>query len=59
MKYDGIRASYIEGTIPEDQRNLMVDGLLVRFLDDIDDEPDAAAGAEGVRPKSKDERDRS
>jgi hypothetical protein len=51
VKYDGIRASYIEGTIPESQRDLMIDGLLVRFLDEIDDEPDAPVGAGGVKPK--------
>lgn len=58
VKYDRIRADYIEGAIPEDQRDLMVDGLLVRFLDDIDSEPDAPAGAEGVKKKSDDERRR-
>ena len=54
VKYDRIRADYIEGAIPEDQRDLMVDGLLVRFLDDIDSEPDAPAGAEGVKKKNDD-----
>ena len=53
VKYDRIRADFIEGTIPEDQRDLMIDGLLVRFLDDIDDEPDAPAGTDGVRPKGE------
>lgn len=38
-KYDRIRADWIDGKIDEQQRDLMIDGLMNRLMDEIDDEP--------------------
>jgi uncharacterized protein YaaW (UPF0174 family) len=38
-RFDEIRGSWAEGKIDEAQRNLMVEGLLARFVDDLDGEP--------------------
>lgn len=48
VKYDQIRGNWIEGRIEEQQRDLMIDGLMNRLLDEIDDDP---AEAE-PKPKS-------
>lgn len=57
VKYDQIRGNWIEGRIEEQQRDLMIDGLMNRLLDDIDDEPDAAEEkpASGIgKPRDRD-----
>ena len=41
VKYDRVRAEWLEGSIVEEHRDLMIDGLLNRFLEDIDDDPSA------------------
>lgn len=64
VKYDRIRGEFIEGAYSEDQRDLMIEGLLNRFLDEIDEDPgspeaDAERGGEfGPIPKQKDKGDR-
>ncbi len=50
-RYDRARADYIEGRVEEEERNLMIDGLMNRFLDEIDRDPEE--GSSGVAPKSK------
>ncbi|UJR79617.1 hypothetical protein [Sandaracinus amylolyticus] len=54
VKYEQIRGNWIEGRIEEHQRDLMIDGLMNRLLDDIDEEP---AGLEGDKKSSREERD--
>jgi hypothetical protein len=48
VKYDRIRADWLEGTIVEEHRDLMIDGLLNRFLEDIDDHPETPPAASGI-----------
>ncbi|MBN8614934.1 MAG: hypothetical protein J0L92_30320 [Deltaproteobacteria bacterium] len=55
VKYDQIKAKYVEGLIDESQRDLMIDGLMNRFFEDIDADPDAS-NTPGIGPKS-DKRD--
>ena len=55
VKYDQIKAKYVEGLIDESQRDLMVDGLMNRFFEDIDADPDTKAP--GIGPKSDGKRD--
>jgi hypothetical protein len=35
-RFDEIRSDYVDGTIRDDQRDLMVDGLMGRFLAELD-----------------------
>ena len=62
VKYDRIRGEYLEGTCSEEQRDLMLEGLLGRFLDDIDEDPgspeadDERGGEFGPIPRRKDGR---
>ena len=63
VKYDQIRGNWIEGRIEEQQRDLMIDGLMNRLLDDIDDEPDAegdapASGIGKARDRDREREDR-
>lgn len=39
VKYDKIRADWLEGTISEENRDLMIEGLLNRFMEEMDDDP--------------------
>lgn len=60
VKFDRIRADWLEGSYGEEQRDLMLDGLLNRFIDEIDDDPtspeavDARGGDFGHIPRSSD-----
>lgn len=62
VKFDRIRGDWLEGSYGEDQRDLMIDGLLNRFLDEIDDDPaspeaeDQRGGEFGHIPKQKDQK---
>lgn len=40
VKHQQLRSKFVEGAVDEDERNLMIDGLLRRFLDEIDIAPD-------------------
>lgn len=51
VRYDRVRADYIEGRIGEEDRNLMIDGLMNRFLDEIDSEPEGPEHEEDEAPK--------
>jgi hypothetical protein len=51
VKYDQIKAKYVEGLIDEPQRDLMIDGLMNRFFEDIDADPEATH-TPGIGPKS-------
>jgi hypothetical protein len=51
VKYDQIKAKYVEGLVDEPQRDLMIDGLMNRFFEDIDADPDAGS-TPGIGPKS-------
>lgn len=48
VKYDRVRADWLEGTIVEEGRDLMIDGLLNRFLEDIDADPATPPATSGV-----------
>ena len=50
VKYDRVRADYLEGTLVEEQRDLMIDGLINRFLDDLDayEPKDGEGGSTGA-----------
>ncbi|HJL17492.1 MAG TPA: hypothetical protein RMH99_17615 [Sandaracinaceae bacterium LLY-WYZ-13_1] len=39
VKHQQVRAKYVDGNLDEDERDLMIDGLLRRFLDDVDELP--------------------
>ena len=56
VKYDQIKAKYVEGLIDEAQRDLMIDGLMNRFFEDIDADPDAGR-TPGIGPSSGAKRD--
>jgi len=48
--YNEIRGDFLEGNLREGQRDLMIDGLMSRFLAKLDEEPEeptAAADADG------------
>lgn len=54
VKHQQVRTKFVDGTIDEDERDLMLDGLLRRFLEELDVAPDlgqtesdADAGDEG------------
>ncbi|GAB4216757.1 MAG: hypothetical protein OHK0013_43630 [Sandaracinaceae bacterium] len=56
VKYDQIKAKYVEGLIDESQRDLMIDGLMNRFFEDIDADPDTGR-TPGVGPGREGKRD--
>jgi hypothetical protein len=57
VRYERIRADWIEGRIDEHQRDLMVDGLMNRLLDEIDEPPSQAeSGDERRRGREETER---
>jgi hypothetical protein len=45
VKYDRVRADWIEGRVEEQQRDLMIDGLMNRLLEEIDEEPPARSAS--------------
>jgi hypothetical protein len=61
-QWDGVRGDWADGKLRTDQRDLMMDGLMARFLIDLDadlgpeEEPDAEANAEADEA-SRDDRD--
>jgi hypothetical protein len=40
IKHQQVRTKFVDGTLDADERDLMVDGLLRRFLDEIDQPPE-------------------
>lgn len=40
IKHQQVRAKFVDGTIDDDERDLMVEGLLRRFLEEIEQMPD-------------------
>lgn len=46
VKHQQVRAKFVDGDIDEDERTLMIDGLLRRFLDEIDEPPELEGGAD-------------
>jgi hypothetical protein len=48
VKYERIRADWLDGSIVEEHRDLMIDGLLNRFLEDIDADPSTPRPAAGI-----------
>lgn len=40
VKHQQVRGKFVDGNLDEDERNLMIDGLLRRFLEEIEEEPD-------------------
>lgn len=40
VKHQQVRGKFVDGGLDEEERNLMVDGLLRRFLSDIEEAPD-------------------
>ena len=64
VKYDRIRADWLEGTIAEEHRDLMIDGLLNRFMEEMDEDPTSGrtptgiggASSEKGKPKSDTEK---
>lgn len=55
-KHQGIRGKFVEGIVGEEERDLMLDGLLQRFLNDLDREPDLGeAEEEEAEESSEDE----
>ena len=52
IKHQQVRTKYVDGAIDDDERKLMVDGLLRRFLDEIDEPPELP---EAEAPESDEE----
>lgn len=44
VKHQQVRAKYLDGNVDEEERDLMVDGLLRRFLEEVEEPPDLAEG---------------
>ncbi len=40
IKHQQVRGKFVDGSIDEDERNLMVEGLLRRFLEEVAEEPE-------------------
>ena len=40
VKHKQVRTKFVDGDLDEDERDLMVDGLLRRFLEQVDEKPD-------------------
>jgi len=40
VKHQQVRGKFVDGTIDDEERDLMVEGLLRRFLEEIEQEPD-------------------
>lgn len=40
IKHQQVRGKFVDGNLDEDERDLMVDGLLRRFLDSLEEAPD-------------------
>ena len=40
VKHQQVRGKFVDGTIDDDERDLMVEGLLRRFMEEIDQAPD-------------------
>lgn len=55
VKHQQVRAKFVDGTIDGDERDLMIDGLLRRFLDEIETAPDLGEDAEETAPTDEDE----
>ena len=43
VKHQQIRTKYVDGTIDADERDLMLDGLMQRFLQELDEEPESTS----------------
>ncbi len=57
VKYEQIKAKHIEGLIDEAERDLMIDGLMNRFIEDIDADPtDGRTPGIGPHRRADDER---
>lgn len=54
VKHDRIRADWLEGTISEEHRNLMIEGLLNRFMEEMDDDPTTGRTPGIGKPSDKD-----
>jgi len=48
VKYDRIRADWLDGTIDEEHRDLMIDGLINRFMEEMDDDPTSGRTPTGL-----------
>ncbi len=53
VKYERIRADWLEGSIVEENRDLMIDGLLNRFLEDIESDPTSGAKPSAIGGEKK------
>jgi len=40
IKHQQVRTKYVDGALDDDERKLMIDGLLRRFLDEVDEAPE-------------------
>jgi len=46
-RFEKVRAEYIDGAVRQDQRDLMIDGLMSRFLVELEDDGPPAPDGEG------------
>ncbi|MGF1468399.1 MAG: hypothetical protein ACFCGT_19930 [Sandaracinaceae bacterium] len=53
VKHQQVRAKFVDGTIDQDERDLMLDGLLRRFLEELDQPPPKAESPEDAEPGSE------
>ncbi len=55
VKYDKVRADWLEGTISEENRDLMIEGLLNRFMEEMDEDAESGRtpGITGDAKKDK------
>ena len=55
VKHQRLRGKFIEGLVDEEERDLMIDGLLRRFLEELDEKPDLGATSSEGEDASLDE----
>jgi hypothetical protein len=57
IKHQQVRAKFVDGTLDADERDLMIDGLLRRFLDEIDQRPEEPEAEPTTDTDETDERE--
>ena len=55
IKHQQVRGKFVDGSINEDERQLMIDGLLRRFLAEIEEEPDLGDDEAAEEPPAEEE----
>ena len=57
VKHQDVRGKYLDGVVSEEERDLMIDGLLRRFMDELDEKPDLPDADDGEEAPTTRRRD--